>query len=296
MRTGRWWRTWAGLAAVAVAMAAAAQGRAPGAGPGAQQEAERDAAGPWRFTHSMAGPWAQGEHPVQPFAGKTLSIAAGTARGPSVYACGRARVEPTRSPHEGLFQGALPAPATRAAQSLGIGPGPVPGWSLTCDTGLFEFHRIDADTALTALDNRVWVLSRAPGARATAAAPEGRVQSLLERHFAGTMAFDPATVAAKRPWLSAALQQRVAAYFAKPRRRDQVPPINGDPFTDTQETPTRFAVQAASVEGERARVPVRFADAFSQRGVTYLLVREGGRWRVDDLADSRGTLLSRHLD
>jgi len=83
----------------------------------------------------------------------------------------------------------------------------------------------------------------------------------------------------------------VAHYFAQPASADEVPVINGDPFTDSQEYPTRFAVNKASVRGSSAEVPVRFADAYRNRNVTYLLVRERGVWRLDDLVYEQGETL-----
>jgi hypothetical protein len=38
-------------------------------------------------------------------------------------------------------------------------------------------------------------------------------------------------------------------------------------------------------------VPVRFADAYRNRNVTYRLVRERGVWRLDDLVYEQGEAL-----
>ena len=247
--------------------------------------------GTWRFSHATAAPWGT-PPPAARLAGQTLVLAPARLQGPAPLDCGPARLEASAYPAEGLFQGNLPAPAKTRAQALGFAHFPVTGLSVTCDKGIFEFHRADADTLLLGLDNRVWTLSRAPGALAAADSPAGRVQRLLETHFGGDMGFDNQTAAAKAPLQSERLNQLIAAYLARPRPQDEVPPINGDPYTDSQEYPTRFAVGAARLQQDRARVPVRFADAAQRRTLTFELVRTGGAWRIDDIDYGHGDRLS----
>lgn len=248
--------------------------------------------GSWRFTHAAAAPWGAPLAGGATLAGQTLILAPKRMQGPAPLDCGPARLEASAYPAEGLFQGNLPAPAKKQAQALGLGRFPVSGLRVTCGAGIFEFHRADADTLLLGLDNRVWTLSRAPGALAAADSPAGRVERLLETHFAGDMGFDAKSAAAKAAFQSQRLNQLVAAYLARPRPQDEVPPINGDPYTDSQEYPTRFAVGAARLQRDRAQVPVRFADALSRRSLTFELVRTGGVWQVDDIDYGHGDRLS----
>lgn len=257
--------------------------------------AETPWTGSWRLTTSVAAPWVRSpvrRPPAPPWLGLTVAFREWEVQGPGVLACHQAQLEATSYPAEGLFQGNLPAPARSAAQALGFSQKVVPGWRLSCDSGVFEFHQADQQTLLLALDNRVWTLSRAPGALAAATTPEAQVQRLLEVHFNGRMGFDAASVKAKRTWLSARLQRRIAAYLVRPGNPDEVPAIDGDPFTDSQEYPTRFAVQAAQVATPLALVPVRFADAYREKVVTYVLLREADFWRVDDLRFENGERLS----
>lgn len=247
--------------------------------------------GTWRIAQTQAAPWGKPGKSTIDLRGRSLKLQADRLQGPGVLNCAHVVTEPTSYPAAGLFQGNLPAPATQAAQALGITRFPVPGVRLHCDSGVFEFHQADADTLLLSLDNRVLTLSRAPGALAAATAPEGRVQRLLEAHFSGDMAFHPAGVKTKLHWLSARLKQRIAAYFYRPQRADEVPVINGDPFTDSQEYPVRFAVGQAEISQQQAQVPVRFADGFRERVVVFLLVREKAVWQVDDLRYERGETL-----
>ena len=128
-----------------------------------------------------------------------------------------------------------------------------------------------------------------------AASPAEIVQELLIVHFTHDMAFTRESVARKRGFLSAALQARITHYLGAPQSADDVPAIDGDPFTDSQEYPDRFTLGVARTTAKRTVVPVHFADASSKRRVDYVLVREGARWVVDDLVDERGQSLRKLL-
>lgn len=241
--------------------------------------------GRFRVSRGIAAPWiTDGPAPdTRAWLGATLTFGAKSFDAPSGLACNDARYAADLRPAEGLFQGGLPAPAKDAAARLGLVSQPVHSVDLTCATGVFDFHWGTPDALLLALDNVIWVLDRSPGARAPEQSPEGAVQRLLEIHFAGDMGFLPAHYAAKRGWTTAALDTAVDAYFAHPFPRDEVPPIDGDPITGTQEYPVFFSVREARIEGDAARVPVRYDDGYVARHVEFVLVREPDAWRVDDI-------------
>jgi hypothetical protein len=129
----------------------------------------------------------------------------------------------------------------------------------------------------------------------SAAAPQAVVQALLQRHFKEDMGFTPASVARKAEWLTAGLQQRIAAGFAKPTPPGDAPDIDGDPFTNSQDPPSRFKVEAARVQADRAEVPVRFSGNGDSQRVRFILRLEQGAWRVDDVAYADGSSLRRLL-
>jgi hypothetical protein len=266
-----------------------ALGGATRAGAGAAPD---DWLGGWRITRGVPAPWIAGDpqRPATALVGQRLVFGLDAVNGPGVLGCSDARYGATRMPPEGLFQGGLPAPAGAAAQALGFAGFPVDGFSLACSGGLFEFHAADADTLLFALDNVIWTLGRAAGALAAAGSPEAAVRVFLEAHFAGSMGFGPDSVAPKRAHLSRALVESIDAYLARPRPAEEVPPIDGDPFTDSQEYPARFAVHAGHATATGFEVPVEFADAWRRTRLDYLLVREGDAWRIDDLPAAHGTL------
>ena len=248
----------------------------------------------WRFTHAMAltGPEPQPPADKNGLAGSVARIGKKRFTAPPPFTCDDAKWEVLQMPAEGLFEGGLPAPHDKSAQALGIARLPATVHRVTCSNAGFDFVEADDVTLLTVLDHRVWSLSRTPGAHAEPDSPEGVVQALLEAHFGADRGFLQPLLANKTRWLSSDLLAAIATYFGRTRPQDEVPPIDGDAFTDAQEPPTRFAVGKADVDGRKAKVAVRFSDAFSTRRLIYRLVKEGEAWKVDDIrteaADDRG--------
>ena len=114
--------------------------------------------------------------------------------------------------------------------------------------------------------------------------PSATVRAFYAFHFAHDMAFTPESVRAKADWLAPDLLELSEKYFEKPTSPDEAPAIEGDPFTDSQEYPTRFRVGGARVSGEAAWVPVRLVWRHGpSRSVTVHLVRIARRWRVWDV-------------
>ena len=126
---------------------------------------------------------------------------------------------------------------------------------------------------------------------APAAAPQAVVQALLQRHFKEDMGFTPASAARKAEWLTTDLRKHITAGFAKPTPPGDAPDIDGDPFTNSQDPPNRFKVEAARVKGARAEVPVRFSGNGNSQRVRFVLRLEQGTWRIDDLAYADGSSL-----
>lgn len=244
--------------------------------------------GAWRVTHGTSAPWAEGATIDKDWIGSRAVFAASAVKARAPLGCGGARYETTSTPPEGLFMGGLETGGAAAAAALGFKAGNVPGVSLACDKGLWEFHLADADSMLFALDDVIWTMSRAHGARAPKSAPESLVQALLERHFSGDKAFTEANDADKRGFLTRSLSGAINDYFGRGLPADEPPPINGDPYTDSQDYPTRFAVRKGEAKARSATVPVDFSDAFAMKRVVFALVREDGSWRIDDLVYEDG--------
>jgi len=241
--------------------------------------------GEWRVEHGVAAPWLRDGTQVpdtKTRVGSTIRFDLDHVVGAGAFTCARATYETISQAAQGLFQGNLPAPAKQSAEPLGITKFPVPGTRLNCDSGSYDFHRVDANTLLVGLDNVIWTLTRAPGALAAATTPSGVVELFLERHYMGGMGFITTSIAPKQQWLTDTLRTKIMAYLARPSSPDEVPEIDGDPFTDSQEYPTRFAVSTAVMKGITASVTVRFGDGYRNRVVYYLLHQQSGQWRIAD--------------
>lgn len=113
--------------------------------------------------------------------------------------------------------------------------------------------------------------------------PRGVVQQLFADHFMHDMGFTRETVARKGNWLTPGLNQEIDTHFRQPFPADEPPPINGDPFTNTQEYPSAFQVGEAVMDGARANVPVVMTIGPERRTVRAQVVRQGSGWLVDDL-------------
>ncbi len=248
-------------------------------------------AGAWRFTHAQPAPWDPA-NPLGPdLRGQVITISDDSFQGPAYLQCERATFSRLTLPAEGLFEGGLPAPAETAANSLGLAHFPVATTRVTCANAGFDLHQVDPLTVLIGLDNRVWTLSQTAGTESANSGDNraaGLVQLLLETHFSETMGFVPDTTKTKWGYFSRDLKQAIEGYFAVQRPVDEVPPINGDPFTDSQEYPTRFAVTRVTGDSSRAGVEVVFANAFNTYPLVYLLVREPDGWKLDNIVYSGG--------
>jgi hypothetical protein len=198
-------------------------------------------------------------------------------------------------PAEGLFQGLLVRPtaaaAADAAAALGIRRMPVPTQRVDCDNTSIDLHRVAADTTLTALDGRVLTLKRVQAEDTPLAA----VADLILVHVSDDQTLTAAQVTALSPWLSTGLAGSLRAWLGRPVRADEVPAINGDPFTDAQEYPDAYELLPARVQGDGAEVPVWFSLGPRRWRVTCLLRRQGQRWRLDDLRYADGSRLRQLL-
>lgn len=111
---------------------------------------------------SQKAPWATdsfGDESARSRAlqGKKITFGQKAISGPQPMACRKPNYERVAVEPEGLFQGGLKAPASDAA-ALGFSPGKVPSLLTGCEV---DYHFVDADHALFALDNRIYRIERA---------------------------------------------------------------------------------------------------------------------------------------
>ena len=282
--------------ALGALLAIATVARGASESPVPVEQSEQSLVGEWRIVGRRPAPWAGVVATNAAIEiGARVRVDPARLDGPGAIGCGAARLERVTAPPEGLFEGNLPDPARDAAR-LGFRAGPVPGLRVVCANVGLDFHLADPWTLLLGLDDRIYTLSRAPGALAEAGAPEGAAQRLLEQHLAGDTGFSAAAWDGKREALAPSLADRLDAWFAVEWPEDEPPPINGDPLTMSQEPPTRFAVLVAELDGEVARVPVRYADALREWSIVLELRRGGEGWQLADVVDERGERLGDWLD
>ena len=120
--------------------------------------------GAWLISGSQPAPWAApGQQPPQSdidrLVGKRVVFASDRIDAPPPLACVGPRYEIKTSPPDGLFQGNLTDPAKQAV-ALGYRIPQI----MTLETGcpdIIDFHFVDSDTAMFALDNRLYRIERA---------------------------------------------------------------------------------------------------------------------------------------
>lgn len=283
-------------AALAALMGAAAAPAAPS--PVAARPATPDSQR-WELASAAPLP-GQAPRPLPWPAGTVLALDARALKGPAPLACAPAQQQLLRTPAQGLFEGSF-APlgaqgAAAAARALGLpGDGAAATLRIHCPNASFDLHLTPSGEALLALDGQVLRWRRADPVAAPPPGPQAAARQLLLRHLGGEPSFGADSIAALAPWLSPALQQRFARWLATPQPPDEVPALDGDPFTGSQEPPLTLAPGAAQPAGrDAARVPVRMQFEGGPVRTLHLLMRRqpDGRWQVDDIDYGRGLRLS----
>jgi len=117
-----------------------------------------------------------------------------------------------------------------------------------------------------------------------ASSPQAVVNEFYKYHFAHDMGFTPESLKDRQSWLTPSLILACRTYFAIPQNPDEVPFINGDPFTGTQEYPQRFSLGSAKVSKSEARIEITFHwQETDPRKATVVLKKLNGKWLIDDI-------------
>jgi hypothetical protein len=253
--------------------------------------------GDWQIVGQQPASWLDDAGRQQlsnlPVLGRIITFTPQEVLADLVFGCSDAHYERIVLPADGLFQGNLPAPATTAAQELGLTQLPAPGVEVICDSGLFDYHFAGPDRLLTALDNEILTLERAPAAAAgTSEVAAGRAVAAFYRfHLAHDMAFTEDNLGQRQNRLSPDLYRLLADELQRPSAADEAPYINVDPFTDTQEYPTGFQIVQSEHDHGKVKVKVDFALLPQRRTVIVQLIPVADRWLIDDLTYEDGQSL-----
>ncbi len=282
--------TTCGLVLALVALAAQAN---PPASPSAPPTATIDQS--WKLERWQPLPGASPVGPAPWRAGTTLRLRNDRVAGPPALECAQARASVLAIEPAGLFQGGLAAPAESAARRIGLGARPQPTLRIDCNNASLDMHLGRDGLWRFAFDGRMALWRRA----AAVDSPGLVVQDLLLRHLAasGLPLLYEQRVATLARWLHPRLRGSFAGYFRHPWPKDEVPPLDGDPFTNSQEPPNRIELLPAEIDGTTASQPLRLVfDAgpgrSTERLLHYRLQRDAGRWRVIDIVDERGDSLA----
>ena len=113
------------------------------------------------ITDSQKAPWAtdsfgDANARSRGLQGKTITFGAKAITAPQPMACKKPHYERVAVEADGLFQGELKAPDKDAA-TLGFKLGKTPSLLTGCEV---DYHFLDADHALFALDNRIYRIER----------------------------------------------------------------------------------------------------------------------------------------
>ncbi|HKX78950.1 MAG TPA: hypothetical protein VJM34_10570 [Novosphingobium sp.] len=125
--------------------------------------ARPDYLGTWQITSTQPAPWinpadtSTSPHDAQ-LLGKTITYERTRIIAPPLLACDKPAYAIKRARPEGLFQGGLTDPK-RQALELGFQRGKVRTLETGCE-GWFEYHFLDAQTAMFALDNMIYTIRR----------------------------------------------------------------------------------------------------------------------------------------
>ncbi|MCC6430460.1 MAG: hypothetical protein IT354_06090 [Gemmatimonadaceae bacterium] len=124
------------------------------------------------------------------------------------------------------------------------------------------------------------------------------VHNFLKRHLAGTRGFNATSVGEKSRYLTRRLRNNIFDFLRAVAKSPRDVPMVSDPFTGSMGA-TSYDIGKVKVRVEKAWVPVTFTDGTNRWTVTYLLrndqERGDDRWRLDDIEDVRGMLLSKVL-
>lgn len=125
---------------------------------------------------------------------------------------------------------------------------------------------------------------------ADAAAARRLAEELYTFHLAHDMGFAPETLALRARWLTPELLALAKAYLARPGTADEAPVIDGDPFTNAQDTPKSFTVGGVTVTPSGARVEIGFRWDDGTKTAATLVLRQSARgWLVDDITYPEGS-------
>jgi len=126
------------------------------------------------------------------------------------------------------------------------------------------------------------------------------VQAFYQFHFHHDIGFGEKSLKAREKWIDAGLYDLLTKELKKPQTPDEVPDIDGDPFTGSQEYPNAIRVTKATESGDTADVAVVFEwpkGGNPPRPATIQLRKDAksGSWKIADIVLAGGYDLAKDL-
>jgi hypothetical protein len=146
------------------------------------------------------------------------------------------------------------------------------------------------------------ILARADSPRISAASAV--VREFFLYHIRDGCEFTSQNVNERKRWLSTKLLRLIEHEFAREteyRRThpDEVPYYNGDPFTNSQEYPTRFTLGRSQSTSRQVEIEITFYFgpelAAERRTSRVFVIFERGAWRIDNIINDQGVSLQKEL-
>jgi hypothetical protein len=118
------------------------------------------------------------------------------------------------------------------------------------------------------------------------------VKAFYTFHFAHKFDYTLRGLPQRRKWLDAGLSNLLVAELKKPVKKDEVPELDGDPFTNSQEYPTTFRIGNTKESGANASVEIIFIwkekdKVIDEKGVEVVLVKAKNVWKIANIISGK---------
>jgi Protein of unknown function (DUF3828) len=118
--------------------------------------------------------------------------------------------------------------------------------------------------------------------------PAGTVKAFYAYHFQRKCDFSLASLRFERKWLDENLYGLLVATLKKPVKPDEVPDLDGDPFTNSQDPPNSFRVGDSKQDERSASVAVSFFwkeknKITDQRKIEVKLTKTATAWKISNI-------------
>jgi hypothetical protein len=141
-------------------------------------------------------------------------------------------------------------------------------------------------------------LSNPQASKALGASEAAR--AFYQYHFSHGQCYVGACLNRRRKWLTAELYNLLKYEQQRELPPDIVPYIEGDPFTNSQESPHSFRIGKSERHGNGVKVKVfvywlEKRRVVEQREYSFVMIRESGSWKIADIIDNKGESLRNEL-